>query len=294
MGAKKSVTTNQPVKTKGRADANGPRGPERSDMDTIIGLHSVLAALKNPRRTCVTLAYTGPFPLEDRYPLTRLKVDRPHLTIAPLEKDVFLKRVPEDSVHQRVLLLARPLPGVRLETVVEGLDEPKVKEGIDQPPQEKAVILLLDHITDPHNLGAILRSAAVFGVSAVVVTHRHSPHDGSAILAKTASGALEEVPLCPVTNLYQAMAFLKNQGFWIGGLDEEGTTNLRTFDLPNRLAIVLGAEGSGLRRLTKESCDFLVGLKTAPTFSTLNASNAAAVAMYEVFCRLLDEQSLTG
>lgn len=256
------------------AKKNPPRHapPKDTGFDAIMGTHSVLAALKNSRRTCVTLFYTGDFPLESIYPQAQLATDHPRLQITYLDKNDFARKVPEDSTHQRILLNARPLPGIHLDHLLKELPE-------------KALILLLDQITDPHNLGAIMRSAAVFGACAVVVTERNSPSGDSLTLAKTASGAMEEVPLCPVTNLNHTMQDLKNAGFWLVGLAEEGGDNLRTLPLSNRIGLVLGSEGSGLRRLTKESCDFLVRIQTAPTFSTLNASNAAGIALYEVFCR---------
>jgi 23S rRNA (guanosine2251-2'-O)-methyltransferase len=149
------------------------------------------------------------------------------------------------------------------------------------PASGRRVIVVLDRLSDPQNIGAVLRSAAAFGALAVVIpTHGVPPVTGA--LAKAASGALESVPLIRVTNLARALDRLKTGGFWICGLEEAAPQPLARLDIGDRVAIVLGSEGAGMRRLIRERCDFRARLPTRPTQRSLNVSNAAAVALYEL------------
>jgi 23S rRNA (guanosine2251-2'-O)-methyltransferase len=147
-------------------------------------------------------------------------------------------------------------------------------------------VLALDQITDPHNVGAILRSAAAFAVAAVVITARHSP-EATGVLAKAASGALEHVPLVTVQNLARALAGLKERGFLLVGLDSTGGDELAAAALRAPLALVLGAEGKGLRQLTRASCDVVARLDLPGAIKSLNVSNAATLALYVASARLL-------
>ncbi len=141
------------------------------------------------------------------------------------------------------------------------------------------IVLVLDQLTDPHNVGAIMRTAAAFAVGAIVTTARHSP-EATGVLAKSASGALEFVPLVTVQNLARALAALKEQGFMVIGLDGSGTDDLAAIQLTSPLALVLGAEGKGLRQGTKAACDRLARLELPGSIKSLNVSNAAALALY--------------
>jgi 23S rRNA (guanosine2251-2'-O)-methyltransferase len=177
--------------------------------------------------------------------------------------------VPPGSVHQGIALLAEPLT------------EPVFEEVIDAAAAAGAPLVVLDQVTDPHNVGAILRSAAAFGAGAVVAPERNAPRI-SGVLAKSASGAVDIVPFLRVVNLARALRQIKEAGFWCVGLDAAAEQTLAAADLTGRIALVLGAEGAGLRRLTRETCDTTLRLPTRPPIASLNVSNAAAVALYEL------------
>jgi 23S rRNA (guanosine2251-2'-O)-methyltransferase len=147
------------------------------------------------------------------------------------------------------------------------------------------IVLVLDQITDPHNVGAILRSAAAFGVKALVTTARHSP-EATGVLAKSASGALDYVPMVTVQNLARGLTALRDRGFLLVGLDSEGGADLAATELHAPLALVLGAEGKGLRQLTRETCDRTARLDLPGAIKSLNVSNAAALALYVATTRL--------
>lgn len=239
-----------------------PPRPSRSGHQPVwlYGRHPVLAALANPDRRI------------ERILATREAADRHAAEFAgkPLQiasREELAQRLPPAAVHQGMAALAVPL------------EEPSLKDILARC-GENALVLALDQVTDPHNVGAILRSAAALGVAGVIVTERHAPSD-TGVLAKAASGALEVVPLVRAVNLARAMEQLKEAGFWLYGLDERGDTALGTLDLAGRVCIVLGAEGEGLRRLTAEKCDRLVTIPTQPVLAALNVSNAAAIAAYE-------------
>jgi 23S rRNA (guanosine2251-2'-O)-methyltransferase len=192
-----------------------------------------------------------------------------HERVLPKDLD---RRLGPDTVHQGALIETEPLPEPSLEALAE--------ETAGRP------LVVLDQVTDPHNVGAILRSAAVFGASALMMTRRHSPPlDGT--LAKSASGALEHVPIALVQNLARAMAELKALGFTVIGLDGDAPEPLEALDWPERTALVLGAEGKGLRQLTRESCDRLCRIATDGPIASLNVSNAAAVALHAAAARRL-------
>ena len=227
----------------------------------LYGLHAVSAALANParkiRRLIATTDALEKLPAASRYPdaekMTRQEIDN---------------ALPPGAVHQGVALLADPLDQPALEDIIATAGE-------------QAVIVVLDQVTDPHNIGAVLRSAAAFGALAVIQTERGAP-GATGIVAKAASGALEAVPLVTVTNLARALEALQRSEFWLIGMDGEAERTLADIAPAGRTALVLGAEGKGLRRLTREHCDLLARLPTRPPISSLNISNAAAVALYEL------------
>jgi 23S rRNA (guanosine2251-2'-O)-methyltransferase len=240
-----------------------PRGNRRSDKahghgsgaSVIYGWHSALAALNNPRRSIRKVLAT-------KNALQRLA----ELGISGLPEPVDPREIDRASgsgaVHQGIALLADPLP------------EPELEDFADAK-----LLLVLDQVTDPHNVGAVIRSAAAFGAKALVLTERHGPAD-SGVLAKAASGGLEHVALVRVKNLARALDSLGDMAFLRLGLDSAFSDPIEGVEPAEKTAIVLGAEGHGLRRLTREKCDRLVRLDVPGPIQSLNVSNAAALALY--------------
>ncbi len=252
-----------------------PRGPGASSPGPdrrLFGLHAVREAWLNPERRCRRLwvsdaGLQGIAAAIDRARTRGL--DRPAPEVVPRGR--LDKLVSSGTVHQGVVLDTDPLPPTDLEDV-----------GRAAAVRSRAAVIVLDRVTDPHNIGAILRSAAAFGALAVIVTDRHTP-EVTGTLAKSASGAVEHVPIVRVRNLAQALERLKELGLRCVGLAEEADQDLpAAIGDASRTAIVLGAEGPGLRRLTRDTCDALARLPTAGPIGSLNVSNAAAVALYEL------------
>jgi 23S rRNA (guanosine2251-2'-O)-methyltransferase len=237
----------------------------------LYGTHAVLAAIGNPERTIHEVVSTANAKAALAERIDRALSGRSHRipAVATAEGNEITSLLPRDALHQGIAVRVEPLANHALADVVSG----EVASG---------PVVVLDRVSDPHNVGAILRSSAVFGVQAVVVPTRHAPPESGA-LAKVASGALERVPVVRVVNLVRALAELKDIGFWVIGLDGAATMTL-TETRPT--ALVLGGEGQGLRRLTAERCDGLARLTAqtygAQDFASLNVSNAAAIALYEI------------
>lgn len=236
-------------------DSRQPGGPY-----WVYGHHAVTAALANPERKVLRLAQAG---------AGELPVVEGH-EWEQVPRDVLESWLPPGAVHQGLAAKVHPLPDRGIEDVIAEADG-----------QEHAHVMILDQVTDPQNVGAILRSAAAFGALAVILTERHAAPESGA-LAKAASGALEHVPLIRIANLARALELLKKGGFWIAGLAAEGSQTLAEAKLSGKVGLALGAEGPGLRRLTREHCDLLVRLPTGGPIDHLNVSNAAAVALYEL------------
>lgn len=249
-----------------------PRKPARKPPDAggwIYGRHAVAAALANPHRHWRRLAVLIGQEAEARALIASAKAahrgEGERLEI--LDRQGFAAILPAAAVHQGLALEAEPLTEPDLDGLLRAAGP--------------SIILVLDQLSDPHNVGAVLRSAAAFGALAVLVPEHGAAPIGGA-LAKAASGALERVPLVRAVNLNRGLERLKQSGFWICGLDEAAPKALAELELGERVAIVLGSEGSGLRRLVREHCDFLARLPTLPEQPTLNVSNAAAIALYEL------------
>ena len=231
----------------------------------LFGLHAVRDALVNPRREKLRLIVT----LNAQAKLQEA-IDASGLAPQIVDARKFAAPLDPGSVHQGAALEVKPLNWGSLEEVCIGAQAPRV--------------LLLDRVTDPHNVGAILRSAEVFGASAVVGTRHHSAPETGA-LAKTASGALERQPYLRVRNLADAIRALQNMGYLVLGLDGDAETTLEEAVEGKRdraVALVLGAEGPGLREKTKETVDSLARIDAAGSFGSLNVSNAAAVGLYAI------------
>jgi 23S rRNA (guanosine2251-2'-O)-methyltransferase len=251
---------------------------KKSDRDHwggawLYGRHAVTAALANPARRIRRLVGLAENAAELRALATNAAA-RLAGEVEILERAALEQLLPRDAVHQGWAMAAEPLPEADLDAVVAAAPAADTRQ----------VILLLDRVSDPHNVGAILRSAAAFGALAVVLPQHGAPPVTGA-LAKAASGALEVVPLIRVPNLAQALETLKDTGFWCIGLEGTAKQEFAALDLATRLALVLGAEGQGLRRLTRERCDALVRLSTRHPWHSLNVSNAAAIALYDAVTR---------
>lgn len=235
--------------------------PKEPSALWLFGLHAVRDALLNPARVRHRLVVTknASDKLADAIAASGMTVEMsdPRKFAVPLDPG---------SVHQGAAVLVEPL------------DWGSVSE-LCAPRGDAPLVVLLDRVTDPHNVGAILRSAEVFGARAVIGPHRHSAPETGA-LAKTASGALERQPYVRVPNLARAMGSLREMGYRILGLDGAADESLEDAVAPGPLALVLGAEGPGLRELTRETCDALVKIPFEREFGSLNVSNAAAVALY--------------
>ncbi|MGE5259490.1 MAG: 23S rRNA (guanosine(2251)-2'-O)-methyltransferase RlmB [Actinomycetota bacterium] len=223
----------------------------------LFGLHAVEAALGNPKRKLVSLVATE----NAAQRLAPLIAKRGVIVESASPRDLDRLLGP-DTVHQGIALEAEQLAPVSLDEV-----------------DASGILIVLDQVTDPHNVGAVLRSAAAFGAAGLILTERHSPPLGGA-LAKVASGALDLVPLILVKNLAQALAELGERGVFRVGLAEEGASALEAIALTKPLALVLGAEGKGLRQLTREHCDHLARISTRSALASLNVSNAAAIALH--------------
>jgi len=257
----------------GRGRAPPPRrgrGGDEAGTLWLYGLHAVTAALGNPRRrprrlvataeglAALAHALRGPLPLQPER----------------AEAAAIAALLPQGAVHQGLALAADPLAPPPLADALAAAGGP---------------VLVLDQVTDPRNVGAILRSAAAFGAAAVIVQDRHAPGETGA-MARAAAGALERVPLIRAVNIARTLDALKQAGLWVVGLDGEAPTTLAGAGLGDRrLALVLGAEDEGMRRLTREACDSLVRLPQTGAVESLNVSVAAAVALYAVMAGRLEE-----
>ena len=244
-----------------RGDSRKSQGNSNKNPDWLYGAHAVHAALQNSKRTIHRLLATRKaaeaLPQSGRNHQIELKTG-----------DEIADLLPQGAVHQGLALHVAPLPELDLIDVFENA-------------APKAPLLILDQVSDPHNVGAILRSASAFGAAAVIVQDRHAPQI-TGVMAKSASGAVEVTPIIRVTNLSRALEEIADAGYFRVGLAGESEAVLGKTQLGEKVALILGAEGPGMRRLTREKCDVLVKLPTQEPISSLNVSNAAAVALFAI------------
>src|SRR4028119_896892 len=248
----------------GRRDPQARRPNFEIDTTVLCGWHPVAEALRNGKRTIRRLLAT-----ENSAKRLSEELGAP-LPIEPeiVRPDEINRLVEPDAVHQGLYLEADPLPSPSVDTL-----------------SRERVVLALDQITDPHNVGAIVRTAAAFDVEAIITTARHSPA-ATGVLAKSASGGLEYVPFLVVRNLADALITLGKRGFQRIGLDSAGDTQIDEIPLRRPVVLVLGSEGKGLRQRTRECCDAIGRLDMPGAIKSLNVSNAAAITLYAVTRRL--------
>lgn len=253
---RKKNTPHHPPSGKGGSDREKPSSGKGL---WLYGWHACMAAIANPNRHIHRLMVTK----NSSSSLPRLPAQLQPEMVEAKQIELVL---PPQATHQGIAMQVSPLPDGNLDDAM----------ATGRP------IVLLDHVTDPHNVGAILRSMAAFDAACLIVP-RHGAPDETATMAKSACGALDIVPIIRMANLSQAMEVLKKNGYWCAGLDGNATQTIEQAKLGKKTALVMGAEGEGLRRLTAENCDFLVKLPISPKMESLNVSNAAAIALYELF-----------
>ncbi len=257
----------KPAERLGRP-AGKPPSRRESGSEWLYGIHAVQAALANPDRKLGRAALT-PRATETigKKLLSRVQVET-------MEPGAIDRLLPPGAVHQGAALEAWPLKSRDLNEI---LAEPVPESA----PKGRRIILVLDQLSDPHNVGAILRTAAAFNVTAVVVQDRHAPPQSGA-LAKAASGALDMIPYVEVVNIARALDQLAEMGFWRIALAGDGEQSLAEAVPPGDVALVLGSEGDGIRRLVREHCEASALIPISSTMESLNVSNAAAIALYEL------------
>lgn len=229
----------------------------------IYGKHSALEALKNPQRKILEV-----FVQNEK--LMKLIPQNFNANIVDINK-----KFPHINNHQGIVVIAKPLPQMHLEDL--------------NHTENEACILILDQITDPQNLGAIIRSAAAFNIKAIILQEFTSLIH-SHVVTRIASGGAEYVPLISVTNTTTAINIIKSYNFWVYGCTDEAEYNLPKQNLKGKIALVIGAEGKGIRPLVKKNCDVLYKIPTNSKFKTLNASHAATIVMYEAYSNILNKK----
>lgn len=223
----------------------------------IYGKHPCLAALNNKNRTCLEVIITKSTyeNLENQLPK--------NIKSTIVDKSIIESKIIGETTHQGIAVRLLPLPILSIYDI-----------------DLSGAILMLDQVTDPHNIGAILRTCAAFNVAALIITKRHSPSE-EAVIAKTACGALEAVPLIRVTNLDRTIKELKEEGYWCYGLDGSAKESLNSAKFSAKTLFIFGSEGYGLRDLTSKRCDHLIKLSISNKVESLNVSNAVAITLYE-------------
>lgn len=228
----------------------------------IYGRHAVLAALANPRRQIDKLLCTKEAAAEIR--------QTGKISPQIVERREIDKLLPPDAVHQGFALFCGRLPSYTLDDILDMAAS-----------KEKCHVLILDQVTDPQNIGAIIRSAVAFNTLALILQDKNSPLESGA-MDKAAAGMIEHLPIARVTNLSRAIEKLKDAGFWTVGMDGYAQTAIDQLNKSGKTAVIMGSEGKGMRRLVEESCDIAVRLPISPLTESLNVATAAAIALYEI------------
>ena len=262
--ARERIAQTRPATTKRRASGGGG-SPMPPNTLWLYGTHAVEAALANPDRRKHRLVCTTKAPESLQIPEYAMKTG---LNAEILDRTDIDKICGEDAVHQGLALLVSPLKDLHVEDLIDLVQDHTL-----------STILVLDQATDPRNIGAVMRSARAFGADGIIIQDRNSPPE-TGTMAKAASGALETIPLVRATNLARALWALKDAGYWVSGLDGYADLSIDDANISEKSVIVLGAEGTGLRRLTRETCDQTVKIPINPEAESLNLSNAAAIALY--------------
>ncbi len=239
--------------------------PNKNTKQSLIlyGKHAVLSALNNPNRKISKILCT-----KENADLIRKASPQAAFTI--VDRKEIDKILPHDAVHQGLAAYSSELPSASLEDIITQADE-----------LEKCHILILDQVTDPQNIGAIIRSCVAFNTLALILQDKNSPSETGAMV-KASAGTIEHLPICRVTNLSRAIEQLKKAGFWIIGMDGYATTTVDKMNKSGKTAIIMGSEGKGMRRLIEESCDSTIKLPMNEKVESLNVSTAAAIVLYEI------------
>jgi len=267
MRKKSKQPKTKPHKQKPKASSKAQNPSPKLARAQLYGFHAVAEAWGNAERDIKALYVTeqGMASFETILHRTSFQRPAPHI----MDKAVLEKTLPRDAVHQGLAVVCDDLPEV------------DIRDFIIRAENTPSRLVMLDQVTDPHNVGAILRSACVFGFDGMIMQRKHAP-ELNGVLAKTACGAVEHVPVAYETNLSRSIEALQEAGYFVYGLDERGEDLNDIEAFPDKCVLIMGAEGPGLRRLIKENCDQLLRLPTQGPISSLNVSNAAAVSFYAV------------
>ncbi|MDM8335116.1 23S rRNA (guanosine(2251)-2'-O)-methyltransferase RlmB [Wolbachia pipientis] len=248
------------------------KSPKTNENFWLYGKHTCISALKNKNRRCIELLVTENFYREHEKEI-RQCVDSKSIQVQFVENKIFNDVLPKSVNHQGIALKVAPIfYNLSIEEIVESASD-------------SSIIVILDQITDTHNIGSILRTSACFNVDALVLPYHHSPSENTSI-AKTASGALDIVPLIHVTNIVKTTEYLKKFGYWCYGFDcnaKESIDEIKSFG--KKIIIIFGSEEKGIRRLVKENCDYLLKIPMSNAIDSLNVSNAAAIGLYSIYIK---------
>lgn len=234
----------------------------------FYGRHAVIAAIKNSNRVITKILVTKEN-FDDIKNIIQ-KTDRSLGIINTVDRKEIERILPQDAVHQGFLAYVKELNNIDIEDIIAMADE-----------KEHCTVLILDQVTDPQNIGAIIRTCVAFDALAMIVQDKNSPPETGA-MAKASVGAIETLPICRVTNLSRAIQQLKNANFWAIGMDGNAKTTIDKISKAGKNIVVMGNEGKGMRRLVEENCDIIVKLPISNKVESLNVSTAAAIALYEM------------